>query len=42
LGKGKFGTVDLIIVDGKLRALKRIKKLSLDLQKHIQNVKAEK
>lgn len=42
IGKGKYGPVDLIIVGGKLRALKRIKKDSITNQKRIDHVKAEK
>lgn len=42
LGKGKFGPVDLIIVDGQLRALKKIKKCSIDDSKRIEHVKQEK
>lgn len=30
LGKGKFGTVDLIIANGQLKALKRVSKHFLE------------
>lgn len=42
IGKGKYGPVDLIIVNGKLLALKRIRKDSITNQKRIDHVKAEK
>ena len=42
LGQGKFGPVDLIIVDGQLRALKKIQKHSIDDSKRIEHVKQEK
>lgn len=42
IGQGKFGPVDLIIYDGKLRALKKIKKESIDQPKRIEHVKQEK
>ncbi len=35
IGKGKHGPVDLIIVDGNLRALKRISKASINSAKRI-------
>jgi serine/threonine protein kinase len=42
IGKGKFGPVDLIIVNNELRALKRINKVSIDNPKRIEHVKQEK
>ena len=42
LGKGKNGPVDLIIVNNKFYALKRISKISIDNSKRIQHILTEK
>ncbi len=42
IGKGKFGPVDLIIVNKELRALKRISKSIIEQGKRIEHVKQEK
>ena len=42
IGNGKFGPVNLIIVDGKLCALKIVPKTTIDKTKRIEHVKNEK
>ena len=42
LGKGKFGTVNLIKVDNEFRALKSIKKNSIIDSKRIEHIFNEK
>ena len=42
IGKGKWGPVELIVHDSKLRALKRVPKTILDNRKRIQHIINEK
>lgn len=42
IGKGKFGPVDLIIVDNELRALKKVAKISIDNPKRLEHIMQEK
>jgi len=42
IGKGKYGTVDLILVKNGYRALKKIPKLSIESTKQINHLHTEK